>query len=196
MKKKIIFISTLAFLFLGCSKSTVVLLDSGKSHNAILVSTDKGSTKLDKIGSFIDLKDKEALPSKIKMMSKEEIKSRFSKVLAVSPKKAISHILYFKTNSTELTENSKKELINTLNSIKERSPCMVDIIGHTDTVGSNKDNIKVSLKRAKYIASILKKKNIKVVSLSTKGFGEEDLLVNTPDNTEEEKNRNVEVFIK
>jgi len=73
---------------------------------------------------------------------------------------------------------------------------MVDIIGHTDTTGSNEINIKVSLKRAKYIESILKEKGVKAESLTAKGYGEEDLEVETADNVAEAKNRNVEIFIK
>jgi outer membrane protein OmpA-like peptidoglycan-associated protein len=183
-------------LFIGCSKTTVVLLDSGKSQNAVIVSTNGGKTKLDKVGNFVDLKDKENAPSEIKRMSKEEIDSRFSKVLAVSPTKPIKYILYFKPNSIELTEDSKKILSDAIASIEKRSPCMVDVIGHTDSVGSNKTNAKVSLKRAKYIKSIITKKGLKIISLTAKGYGEEDLLIKTADNVSEAKNRNVEVFIK
>jgi len=196
MKSTFIFIAILSLLFIGCSKTTVVLLDSGKSKNAVLVSTDKGDSKLDKVGNFVDLKDKEKAPSKIKTMSEAEITRRFSKVLAISPKAPIRYILYFEPNSTVLTEESEGTLQNAIQSIGERSPCMVDVIGHTDTVGSQEQNVKVSLKRAKSIKSILENKNIKVVSLTAKGYGEENLLVKTADNTPEAKNRNVEIFIK
>lgn len=196
MKNTFIVITLLSLLFIGCSKTTVVLLDNGKTHNAVLVSTDKGNSQLDKVGSFIDLKDKEKAPSKVKTMSQKEIARRFSKALAISPQAPISYILYFKPNSTELTKASKGTLQNAIQSIDERSPCMVDIIGHTDTVGSQEQNVKVSLKRAKSIKSIFENKNIKVVSLTAKGYGEENLLVKTADNTPEAKNRNVEIFIK
>jgi len=186
----------IAFVFVGCSKTTVVLLDNGKSQNAIIVSTDRGKTKLDKVGTFVNLNDKDDTPSEIKTMSKEEINRKFSKVLAISPAKPIKYMLYFKANSIELTDESKEILLDAIKSIVKRSPCMVDIIGHTDTVGSNDINIKMSLKRAKHIKSIIKKRGIKVVSLTAKGYGEEDLLIKTADNVSEAKNRNVEVFIK
>jgi len=194
--RKFIIVTVFSIFFIGCSKTTIVLADNGKVHNAIIVSTDKGSVKLDKVGSFVDLSAKDKAPSKIKEMSKEEIKKRFGDVIISAPPKALSYMLYFKSNSLELTEKSKKLLDTVLKSIKDRSPCMVDIIGHTDTTGSKEQNIKVSLKRAKYISSMIKKMNIKVVSLSAKGYGEEDLLVKTADNVEEQKNRAVEIFIK
>jgi outer membrane protein OmpA-like peptidoglycan-associated protein len=180
-------------LLLGCSKTTVVLLDSGKSQNAIIISTDKGSTKLDRVGTFVDLNNN---INEIKTMSKEEINSRFSKVLAVSPTKPIRYMLYFKSNSIELTDDSQKKLTDIVKSMEIRSPCKVDIIGHTDTIDSYDKNIEVSLQRAKYVESLIKERDIKLVSLTIKGYGEEDLLIETADNISEAENRNVEVFIK
>ncbi len=194
MKIQIIFMMSL--FFIGCSQTTVVLLDNGKVENAVVVSTDKGSSKLDKIGNYVDLKDKEAVASKVKTMSKKEIESRFSKVLAATPPKPVKYMVYFKPNSKELTEESKATLDKAIEMIGKRSPCVVDIIGHTDTTGSNKINIKVSLKRAKLIESMIKNRGVKVVSMRAKGYGEEDLEVKTADNVAEAKNRNVEIFIK
>jgi len=196
MNYKFIPLLFLGFIFIGCAHTRVVLLDSGKVNSSVIVSTDKGSQKLNAVGKYVKLKDKSKAPSKPDMMSEDEIARRFSKVLAAAPKKAISHILYFKPHSTELTEKSLDVLKKAFEDIKKNAPCMVDIIGHTDTVGSNAINAKVSLKRAKTIESLIKKENIEVVSMTAKGYGEEDLLVDTPDNTDEAKNRNVEIFIK
>jgi len=196
MSIRVFFIGIVASVFMGCSKTTIVLLDSGKSQNAIIVSTNRGSSKIDKVGNYVELSSKNEAPTKIKTMSKDEIESRFSDVQRVSPKKAKNYILYFKLNSIKLTDESEKVLTDALKAMNERSPCMVDIIGHTDTTGSNRKNVIFSLKRAKYIADIIREKDIKVVSLTAKGYGEEDLLVKTADNIAESKNRNVEIFIK
>ncbi len=193
---RLFLIVTISSIFIGCSKTTVVLLDSGKAGSSITVATQKATTKIDKVGAYVDLKDKDEAPSEVKEMSKEEINKRFGNVLKAAPKKPISYLLYFETGSTTLTPESKKILEEALKTIKERSPCSVDIIGHTDTTGSAIINQKVSLKRAKFIKSIIEKKNIKVVSLKAKGYGEEDLQIKTPDNTPNAKNRNVEIFIK
>ena len=193
---RLFLITIISLLFIGCSKTTVVLLDSGKVGSSITVSTQKATTKIDKVGAFVDLKDKDEAPSEVKEMSKEELSKRFGDVLKAAPKKPVSYILYFEIGSTLLTPESKKILEEALKTIKERSPCTVDIIGHTDTTGSATLNQKVSLKRAQYIKSIIEKRGIKVIALSAKGYGEEDLQVNTPDNTANAKNRNVEIFIK
>lgn len=218
MFKKYLLIIMIPLLFLGCSetaalfwglgavgtaisqslaaKTTVVLLDNNQSHNAIIVSTDKGSSKLDQVGSYADLKDKDQAPSETKTMSEEEIYRRFAKALTITPEHAATYILYFEVGSTQLTEASEKVLEEAITAIQNNAPCMVDVIGHTDTVGSNEFNAAFSVKRAQFVADMIQEKRLEITSLKVKGFGEEDLLVKTPDNTSEAKNRNVEIFIK
>lgn len=195
--KQVMVVSLSAFFFVACSpKSTVVLLDSEESQNAVLVQTNKGKAQLNEVGAYVDLADKNAAPKEVKKMAKKEIKSRFAQALASEPPKPLSYIVYFKTGSTELTEASKLILKQAIIDIEKRSPCSVDVIGHTDTVGSAKINQKISLDRAKVIEKVIQDKKLKLTSLVAKGFGEEDLLVATLNNKPEPKNRNVEIFIK
>lgn len=195
MMHKLFIIFFILVAFIGCSKTTVVLLDSGKSQNAILIANDKGEKKLDKVGEYLDLKDKDKAFGKVKIMSKDEIDNRFAKVLAIEANKPLSYLLYFKSK-TELTVESQEVLKEALEAMKKCPSCTVDIIGHTDTTGSAEINVEVSLKRARYIESLIQEKNIELSALTAKGFGENDLLVQTEDNQAEEKNRNVEIFIK
>jgi len=207
MKQTLSFLENTTIMFLSAfllvikpipkeNASLVVLLNNGKVQNAISVSNEKGSSQLNEVGNSVKLKDKKTAISKIEMMSEEEIQNRFSKALMASPKKAISYILYFKSGRMKLTKASQKTLIKALKAIKNNNPCIVDIIGHTDTSGSSQGNLRISLKRAKYVKQLIEKKHINIHSLIAKGYGEEDLLVHTADNINEEKNRNVEIFIK
>jgi outer membrane protein OmpA-like peptidoglycan-associated protein len=207
MKIRYIFPTFIILLFSGCTKKTnVVLLNSGKAQNAIIIATDKGSSKLDKTGSFVSIYRESKSISKKKFMSENEIKNLYGTLFKAMPKKPKSYILYFKPNSKILTKESKITLQKALRTIEEYSPCVVDIIGHTDTVGSNDINVKVSLKRAEYVKSLIiktkftynqmKDTRIETLILNTKGYGEEDLLIKTADNVSEAKNRNVEIFIK
>jgi outer membrane protein OmpA-like peptidoglycan-associated protein len=196
MSFRLVILIIISYIYIGCSKTTIVLLDNGKTENAIIVTTDGGSRRLDKTGDFIELTKKDKAPNKTGNLSSKEIKSRFDEVLLSAPNKPKTYILYFNSNSVKLTQESEKFLLEAIASMKKRSPCVVDIIGHTDTVGSKSKNLLISLKRAKYIESIINDKGIDVISLTAKGYGEETLFVDTPDNTAELKNRNVEIFIK
>jgi len=53
------------------------------------------------------------------------------------PTKPKSYILYFKPNSSELTEESKSSLDSAMDYIRRSSPCIVDVVGHTDRVGDS-----------------------------------------------------------
>ena len=198
----------MVMIFMGCTKpktsakTTVVLLNNQKIKNAVIVNNGKENKKLDKVREFVDLKDKNELPSKAKIMSEQEVRYRFGNVLRALPQKTSSILLYFELNSLVLDAPSKKLMDHIVYTIINKAPCSVDVIGHTDTVGSNQDNLKVSFLQAKRVESILEEEILKVlnhkkdITLITKGYGEEDLLVLTADNIKEEKNRNVEIFIK
>ena len=68
------------------------------------------------------------------------------------------------------------------------------IAGHTDTVGANAKNRKLSLDRALAIGSYFKKKGIKI-PIAVAGFGEEVLKAKTADNTDERANRRADYVI-
>jgi len=207
MKYTLFFLENTSIMFLSAflltikptpkkNSSLVVLLNNGKIQNAISVSNDTGSSQLNEVGNSVKLKDKKTAISEIEMMSEKEIQRHFSRALEASPQKADIYILYFKSGRMELTKASQGTLTKALDSIKTHKPCVVDIIGHTDTAGSSKGNLRISLKRAHYVKQLIENKNINIHSLVAKGYGEEDLLVHTADNVNEEKNRNVEIFIK
>ncbi len=68
------------------------------------------------------------------------------------------------------------------------------VAGHTDTVGQSDKNLKLSRDRARAIAAAFRKRGLRI-SIAVEGFGEEALLVQTPDETDEPKNRRAEYII-
>lgn len=70
----------------------------------------------------------------------------------------------------------------------------VFIAGHTDTVGKNDDNRRLSLERAKAIAAWFRDRGLPI-PLSYAGFGEEALKVKTADNVDEARNRRVDYVV-
>ena len=176
--------------------STIVLLDNNKTHNAIVVQTDTGSTIIDKPLEYVTLISKKEPPSKKKLMDKEVVEKKFKSVLVALPPKPVHVLLYFKNNSNRLTNESINKLPQILKYIKERTPCEINIIGHTDTKGPQKYNIKLGLKRAKMIKKWIVSQGAKIKSIKIQSFGEADPLVKTGDNVSEPLNRRVELLIK
>ena len=68
------------------------------------------------------------------------------------------------------------------------------IAGHTDTVGNDASNLKLSHLRAEAIARALRKKGLKL-PIFFEGFGERALAVATPDQTDEARNRRVDYIL-
>jgi len=69
------------------------------------------------------------------------------------------------------------------------------IVGHTDTVGNATTNQVLSELRAAAVKSYLETKfNIASTRLESQGVGASDLLVQTPPNTAEQRNRRVQVI--
>lgn len=68
------------------------------------------------------------------------------------------------------------------------------IAGHTDTVGNATYNLKLSQRRAQAIASWFRKRGLRLPILF-EGFGEAALLVSTPDQTDEPRNRRVDYIL-
>jgi outer membrane protein OmpA-like peptidoglycan-associated protein len=72
--------------------------------------------------------------------------------------------------------------------------CSLFISGHTDSVGSRTSNQKLSLERAKSIATYFRSKGL-AIKVSYEGFGEDRPKVQTPDETDEPANRRADYVL-
>lgn len=176
--------------FLDKNSTQIVLLDSNKT-SSITLKTAYKSELLSTPNEYLSINN--INQNEKRVLNNSEVEDKFGSIIKASVDKPISYKLYF-TNSDSLDEKSLKIIPKIKQTIKDRYPCEVSIIGHTDTVGSNDINKKVSLKRAKKVAGIFKDENISRVDIYS--FGESNLLVKTADNVFEPKNRRVEIQIR
>jgi len=70
------------------------------------------------------------------------------------------------------------------------------VIGHTDRVGNAQFNDKLSLQRAERVRGELVKLGIAESRIQVAGRGERELLVQTPDDIAEARNRRVEINVR
>lgn len=68
------------------------------------------------------------------------------------------------------------------------------VLGHTDTVGSDESNLALSRRRAKAIAAWFRSRGL-TLAIAFEGLGERTLLVKTPDETDEPRNRRVDYIL-
>lgn len=184
-----------ALLASGCaSKSYVVLVESPDgSTGAIEVKTSKGMTRVDQKGYAVNLDGSSAAPFEVEQPRFEK---DFSAARAAQPALPKSYLLYFRTGGAKLTAKSQAEIPEILQTVRDRGPSAVSVIGHTDTVGSKIDNEDLGLLRARAIARQLQENGLQAIELVVTSHGEGNLLVKTPDNTPEPANRRVEITIR
>ena len=72
----------------------------------------------------------------------------------------------------------------------------MQVTGHTDTVGREENNDKLSTERAGVIKNMLIEQGLQAGFIRAVGRGERELLVPTANNFSEPKNRRVEVIVR
>ncbi|MCA1786299.1 MAG: OmpA family protein [Desulfobacteraceae bacterium] len=125
-----------------------------------------------------------------------QVQKAYGPLLGAEPHVPALFTLYFMSGPAELTPESKSMLPKILEIAGQKASSDIDIIGHTDTMGSAETNTRLSLARARRVADILSSHGINEKRLSIQGHGENDLLVPTPGSTPEPRNNRVEVMIR
>jgi len=103
--------------------------------------------------------------------------------------------VYFETNSFALDGRSTAELNKLVAFMKINPSAKLELAGHTDNVGNEADNLKLSGNRAKAVYDYLISKGIDKTRLTFKGYGKTQPIADN--NTEEgrAKNRRLEAKI-
>ena len=104
--------------------------------------------------------------------------------------------LHFRFESDALTAESAALVPEILRTVKELAVPEVVVVGHTDTMGDPKANLALGLKRAISVRGILVDAGLASSVVEATSHGEADLLVKTPDNTAEPRNRRVEITVR
>ncbi len=79
--------------------------------------------------------------------------------------------IFFETGKFELKNESKSELDKLVKLLNDNSDLKIQLGGHTDNVGQEKDNLLLSTNRAKAVVGYLLSKSINAQRLTYKGFG-------------------------
>ncbi len=87
------------------------------------------------------------------------------------PKEFVLKNVYFDSGKTTLKQNSASALNNLTEVLKAKSTMIVEIQGHTDNVGNEEDNQKLSQGRAEAVKSYLISKGIAPNRVIAKGYG-------------------------
>jgi OOP family OmpA-OmpF porin len=105
-------------------------------------------------------------------------------------------MVFFDTNSTALSQQSSMTVTEAANIAKSIANSKVAVTGFADTDGAPAYNQALSQRRANAVKNALVSNGVPAQSITTTGSGEAGLLVNTPDQTKNEKNRRVQIVVQ
>lgn len=207
MKTSSGFLWGMAFLLAGCAQTPVptpqaarvsashlVLLADADGHvGQAIVRTAAGETELSRAGEATRLGGP---TGQVFVASSADIDRVFGPALAASPVPPKTFLLYFMVGGAQLVQESELLVEIIRREVQGRHTADLSVIGHTDTVGDGAANERLGLERARFVAQRLSTAQPDNLSISVESHGETNLLVKTPDNTPEPKNRRVEVTVR
>jgi outer membrane protein OmpA-like peptidoglycan-associated protein len=127
-----------------------------------------------------------------------EVNASFGAALAAQPPRPLSFLLYFLLDSDALTPESERVVGDVVSEISRRPAPEVVVVGHTDPTGSHEHNDRLSLQRAESVRARLLARGIGISESNAfaVGRGKRELLVPTPDQVAEPRNRRVELVVR
>lgn len=191
----------LAFLFClaACSRdrSVVVLLPQPDgSPGKLIVSNQGGSQLLQHPNQATVIQSADRAPKAPESLDDREIQDIFGNAIKALPPAPIHFILYFKTDTTELSDESRKLLGKILPAVVDHESTDVSVVGHTDRVGTREYNFHLAMERAILVQKILLALGIDPKFFEVTSHGEDNPLIPTEDEVREPKNRRVEVVVR
>jgi outer membrane protein OmpA-like peptidoglycan-associated protein len=193
--RRIVLIPLLLMLASCSSRQSlfVVLPNPDGSSGAVTIEDGQKSVLLDHPYAAGEVRGGVAAPVTVDQAQVQQI---FGNALAAQPIPPAHFVLYFEKDSDTLTPDSQRQYQAVFADIKRRSVYEVEVIGHTDTLGTVQHNQQLSMSRAVMICVRLEHDRISAKSISVAGRGQLDLAVLTADQVAEPRNRRVEITVR
>ena len=135
-------------------------------------------------------------PTSAEPMSEAEVQRLFGAALEALPPAPQRFVLNFRFQTDELTDEARALVPEILNVVGGSAFAIVVVTGHTDTMGTLAANYELGLKRAVMVRNLLVASGLDERQIEVSSLGETDLLVKTPDEAAEPRNRRVDITIR
>lgn len=104
--------------------------------------------------------------------------------------------VFFEFDKSNISDDANRVLVQAAESAKAGIFTRIRATGHTDTMGTPRYNMALSIRRANAVRDVLVREGIPATQIVVIGRGETQLLVPTPDQINEPRNRRVEIVIE
>ena len=125
---------------------------------------------------------------------KNQKEKNYTSIITKSKNEDVMQIIYFDFDKFQLSSVSKNEIKKFINKNKKIINKYI-VVGHTDTMGSKKYNLKLSIDRAKSVKNMLIELGVESGSIKIFGKGEEELSIKTNDEVSNPINRRAEISL-
>lgn len=181
----------------GCATSSLVLLPDEEGHQGAVAVLEANGKPTEAVIADGNSRTRLGDPTPAsKPLGEQGLKKQEAALLTGLPPPAKSFLLYFDQGTVRLVPESARMLATLREEIAARSGPEVEVIGHTDTVGSQEDNDRLSIGRAEEVMNWLVSQGFDKSQLSAVGRGERELKEATADNVISAVNRRVEVIVR
>lgn len=116
--------------------------------------------------------------------------------ITLASKEVLLKDIYFDFDQIKLLPGSFQELNKLLNLLNKNPELKINIIGHTDRIGTYDYNMRLSRKRAQAVAEFLMRHYISPSRIAVKGMGYEQPIVSNDTEERRQQNRRVVFEIK
>ena len=181
----------------GCVPATTLTLipDESGTVGAITVRSPGDFRVLDQAYQRVTLREWLRHSATTTALSEAKIQQDYAQLLKAQPAHSQTFMVYFSTGSADLEEKTRAIIPQIIEGIKTHMPTEITIIGHTDTTGPDAINKKLSLERALSVEKVLRAGIPPHGAVKIQSFGSKGLLIPTPPNIDEPRNRAVEILI-
>jgi OOP family OmpA-OmpF porin len=107
-----------------------------------------------------------------------------------------SYLVFFDWDKYNLTDRARQIVAEAAANSTKVQYTKIEVNGYTDTSGTPKYNMGLSIRRANTVAAELVKDGVPKAAIAIQGFGETHLMVPTGPNVREPQNRRVEIIIQ
>lgn len=178
-----------AIIGIGAGAAAGAAIGSKSKNPAVyaIIGSAVGGTAGVFIGKYMD---KQAAKMKKDLEGVAEVE-RIGEGIKLTMKSGI----LFGFDSYSLSQDSREKLERLAETLKDYNETNILVAGHTDNVGTDNYNMKLSEKRADAVASFLSSKGVKRSRMAVNGYGESTPLVDNTTESGRDKNRRVELAI-
>jgi len=108
----------------------------------------------------------------------------------------LNYLVFFDFNKSDLTSDAQKIIHDAADNAAKSSPTKLTVTGHTDTVGSDAYNLRLSKRRAVSVQKELVRDGVPAGEIAIFAKGKHELLVPTADGVKEPQNRRVQIVFE